>query len=289
MTGPLKYPGGQSYMANNIVKLMPPRCLNPNDPPFWDVGYLHYVEPYFGGGAVLFANDPEGISEVVNDIDAGLTNFWRVLRDEHLFPRFLRYIEAMPFSEDDYKRAAAICGMAAFNPSNDTGAIRLAAEFFVACRQSLAGRKDAFAPVSRARTRRGMNEQVSAWLSVVEGLPAVHERLKRVLILNRPAIEVIRSQDGPRTLFYLDPPFVHETRASVGEYGAHEMSIEQHAELLGVLATIQGKFLLSGYPCPLYDSAAALHGWKRHDFDLPNNAAGGGEKRRMQTCVWTNY
>jgi len=44
----------------------------------------------------------------------------------------------------------------------------------VNCRQSLAGRMDAFAPLSRRRTRRGMNEQCSAWWNAVEGLPAVH-------------------------------------------------------------------------------------------------------------------
>lgn len=64
-----------------------------------------------------------------------------------------------------------------------------------------------------------MNKQASAWLSAVEGLPAVHDRLKRVVILDRPAIEVIRTQDGEKTLFYLGPPYLHETMASTGEYG----------------------------------------------------------------------
>jgi hypothetical protein len=69
-----------------------------------------------------------------------------------------------------------------------------------------------------------MNEQASAWLSAVEGLRAVHTRLKRVVILNRPALEVIHQQDGQGTLFYLDPPYLHATRASTTEYGPHEMS-----------------------------------------------------------------
>jgi hypothetical protein len=32
-----------------------------------------------------------------------------------------------------------------------------------------------------------------------------------------------------------------------------------------------------------------LMDWTRHDFDLPNNAAGGDKKRRMVESVWTNY
>lgn len=62
---PLKWHGGKSYQAKHIISHMPPRCKNPNAPAPGDAGWLHYVEPFFGGGAVLFAQDPEGISEVV--------------------------------------------------------------------------------------------------------------------------------------------------------------------------------------------------------------------------------
>src|SRR5207249_7948232 len=93
-------------------------------------------------------------------------------------------------------------------PSVNGEMVRHAAGFFVVCRQSLAGRMKGFASLSRNRTRRRMNEQASAWITAVEGLPAVHERLRRVVILCRPAVEVLRSQDGPGTLFYLDPPYL---------------------------------------------------------------------------------
>ena len=96
-----------------------------------------------------------------------------------------------------------------------------------------------------------MNEQASAWLTAIEGLPAVHERLKRVVILNRDVLDVIRQQDGPDTLFYCDPPYLKETCASKDVY-AHEMTDTQHLQLLELLNGIKGKFLLSGYPSGLY-------------------------------------
>jgi DNA adenine methylase len=282
MAAPLKWHGGKAYLALKIVDLMPPRCKNPNQPADDDPGWLHYVEPYFGGGAVLLANDPEGISEVVNDLNAELTNFWRVLQDKVAFAQFHREIEAVPFSQNEFE-----CGEITKH-AIERDPVDCAVRFFIRCRQSLAGRMKGFTGITKTRTRRGMSNEVSAWLSCVEGLPAVHARLKRVLILNRPALDVIREQDGPRTLFYLDPPYLHETRATTGEY-QHEMSREDHSLLLQLLAGIQGRFLLSGYHSDLYDTEAAALGWKCHEFKIANHAAGGKEKRRMIECVWCNF
>lgn len=278
IASPLKWHGGKAYLASRIIALMPPRktAANPD-------GWLHYVEPFAGSLAVLLAQDPEGISEVVNDLNGDLTNFWRVLQDPHWASEFERRLQFAPFSEAEWKLAdEAVRDHVFFGP------IDRALKFFIWCRQSMAGRMASFAPLSRTRTRRGMNEQASAWLNAVEGLPAVHARLKRVVILNRDALDVIRQQDGPQTLFYLDPPYLHETRATTGEY-QHEMSEAQHRALLELLASIKGRFLLSGYASPLYDSFAMAHGWKRHDFELPNNAASGESKRRMVETVWCNY
>jgi DNA adenine methylase len=266
-TPPLKWHGGKQYLARRIVELMP--------------AHTHYVEPYAGGLAVLLEKNPDGVSEVVNDLHSRLTDFWRVLQSPKHFERFRRYVEAVPFSEAEWRDA-----MAALDDS-EAGPTRRAVAFFIACRQSLAGRMDSFAPLSRTRTRRRMNEQASAWLSAVEGLPAVHERLKQVAILNRPALDVIRSQDGPATLFYLDPPYLHETRTAREAYGQFEMSATDHGELLDALRTVKGRVMLSGYRSALYNRKVSA--WNRHEFELPNNAANGNSKRRMVECLWTNF
>lgn len=277
---PLKWHGGKSYLAKKIIGLMPFRCRNPNAPSADDQGYLHYVEPFFGGGAVMLANDPEGISEVANDLNGRLAEFWGTIQCETSFNQFLRVVQAVPFSKREFDAASEI--------SPHCSSMNGAVAFFIACRQSLSGRMDSFAGISRTRTRQGMNEQVAAWLSCIEGLPEVHARLKRVLILNKPALEVIRSEDGPRTLFYLDPPYLHETRATTGEY-EHEMSNEQHKELLITINSIEGRFLLSGYRSEMYDEWAFQSNFARHDFAIDNKSAGGKTKRKMIECVWTNF
>jgi DNA adenine methylase len=262
LTPPLKWHGGKHYLAGKIVALMPP--------------HLHYVEPFAGGLAVLLAKNPEGVSEVVNDLDGELTNFWEMLRHPETFNWFRHAVEATPFSRAAWERAA--------EGGND--ALERAVAFFIRCRQSLAGRRDTFAPLSRTRTRRGFNEQASAWITAVEGLPAVHARLRRVVVENRPALEVIRREDGPGTLFYFDPPYLPVTRTARQVY-EFEMSEADHLELLDALLACKGKVMVSGYPSELYYSKLA--GWTRHTFDLPNNAAAGKSKGRETEVVWCNF
>jgi DNA adenine methylase len=228
---------------------------------------------------VLLAKDPEGVSEVVNDLSGELTTFWQVLADPILFQVLKRYLEAVPVSQEIFEQSMHERAVSA--PVN-------AAWFFIKCRQSMAGRMQSFSPITRTRTRRGMNENASAWISAIDGLAEVHARLRRVVILNDDALHVIKSQDGPATLFYLDPPYLHETRAGVGQY-AYEMVDDQHEQLLRLLKTLTGKFMLSGYRSELYDRYAKEAGWNRIEFQVANHAASGKSKRKMIECLWVNY
>ena len=183
LTQPLKWHGGKYYLRNWIVGLMPP--------------HLHYVEPFFGGGGILLARDPNrdwmasgdekltaaerGSSEVANDVHGELINFWRVLQDADDFEIFRRRIESTPFSQAEFEESME------YSRSDDCddelSRVQRAIQFFILARQSRQGLMKDFATLSRNRTRSRMNEQVSAWLNVVEGLPEVHQRLRNVVIL----------------------------------------------------------------------------------------------------------
>ena len=281
---PLKWHGGKSYLADRIIALMP--------------RHLHYVEPYFGGGQVLFRRDPadprlwwdaltsdgrqaDGVSEVVNDIDGDLMNFYRVLKDPGLFADLQRRLELTLFSEAEWQEACRLLS----GPGG--GPVERAAALFVQVRQSRSGLRKSFSPTVRTRLRGGRNDGVNAWWRAVDGLADVHRRLRDVMVRNGPALDVVRSEDKPSTLFYCDPPYLHDTRAAPRAYGPREMSEADHRELLEVLLECRGQVMLSGYPSGLYDTALA--GWSRHAFDLPNHAAGGSVKGRETEVVWCNF
>jgi DNA adenine methylase len=274
---PLKWHGGKHYLAPKIVALMPP--------------HLHYVEAFFGGGAVLFARDPDdpalfagdvahlrGVSEVVNDVNGRLINFWRVLQDPVLFQQFYRAVEAIPLARAEWKKA--------HHHEYGQDSLADAVAFFVDARQSRSGLMQGYTPLTRNRTRRQMNGNVSEWLGAVEGLPAIHARLRRVVIENLPALELIQREDTPRTCCYCDPPYLHVTRTATQAY-CYEMTETDHQALLAVLLRCKGKVMLSGYPSELYDRTLA--GWTRHTFDVPNNAAGGDSKNREIEVLWCNF
>lgn len=270
LTKPLKYPGGKHYLAKEIINLFPSRDK-----------YNTYVEPYCGGANVLLEHDPTDKSEIINDLNLSLTHFWRVLQNPDLFWDFKRILEVTPFSEIEFQNA--IQNLSLFEENNT---VRNAVDFFIACRQSRAANFKGFATLTKTRLRRGMNEQVSAWLAAIAGLPEICDRLRRVLILNRSALEVIQEFDNSHTVLYLDPPYLHETRTCDKLY-YYEMSKQDHIELLDVVTKSKSFILLSGYPNELYTSK--LKDWIRRDISIPNHLAGGEDKRLMCESIWRNF
>ncbi|MDM4014674.1 DNA adenine methylase [Roseiconus lacunae] len=265
---PIKWHGGKHYLADRIIGLMP--------------DHVHYVEPFFGGGAVLFRKPAamvEQHSEVINDAYVELTNFWSVLRSQELFESFRDQVSLVPFSKPEWELA---CNCESCDP------VEQAVAFFIRYRQSRQGLGRDFATMSRSRTRRGMNEQVSSWLSAIDGLEEAHKRLQRVVIYCEDAVSIIEKEDSPHSFFYCDPPYLSSTRVVSNAYNC-EMDDASHGSLLDMLGQVEGKFALSGYRSKLYDSAAARFGWNRTDIEIDNKASGKKSKPKKIESVWTNY
>jgi DNA adenine methylase len=268
----IKRHGGKGYLAKKIRELFPE--------------HTRYCETHFGSGAVLFAGDGMGVAEYVNDLDRELSNFWSILQNSDCFLSFLRLVQTTPFSQLEFEAAKTPLDEGEKYLGYGGWSVCRAAQFFVRNRQSRQALGKSFATPS-SRLRRGMNENVSAWLSAVDGLPEIHARLRRVEIRCMDAVDFIRELDSPETLFYCDPPYVHGTREVTNAY-QHEMTDEQHRELLYCLAGIEGKFLLSGYPNPIYNEIAEHHGWSYVDFEIDNKASAKKQKDKEVERIWAN-
>ncbi|MCR4399120.1 MAG: DNA adenine methylase [Firmicutes bacterium] len=139
---------------------------------------------------------------------------------------------------------------------------------------------------------------VGRWRSTLLLLPAIHERLASVQVEHRDFRDIIGLYDAPWTFFYLDPPYVPETRRD-GEY-AHELTLEDHEEMVELLLRLKGKAMLSGYDHEVYRPLEEA-GWQKCTFETVCHAAGktratglAGQgkmlaKQQRTEVVWMNY
>lgn len=105
-------------------------------------------------------------------------------------------------------------------------------------------------------------------------------RLTGVTIENRAAAEVMAQHDGPDTLHYVDPPYLPEVRSNHRMY-RHELTRNNHVELLNFLKGLEGMVVMSGYPSALYDGA--LLDWRR----VEREALADGARKRTEV-LWLN-
>ena len=227
----LRYPGSKWSIANKIVS-----CFGE---------HYHYIEPYFGSGAVFFTKDVSP-HEVINDSNSVVVNFFRVLRDQT--EELCWALETTPWARDEYDCSD--------EPTGD--ALEDARRFVVRIWQAHASdlaKKTGWKTRGSKQRARGMSIR---WLRVPSELAELACRLKEAEIENRPALEVMRRFAGQDCLIYADPPYLPSTRTQQ-VYG-QEMTEAEHIEMLAVLKAHSGPAVLSGYDNEIYK--AALSDWE---------------------------
>lgn len=267
LKSPIAWYGGKAYYAEWLIERFPDHRV--------------YVEP-FGGAANVLLRKPRSEVEVYNDIDDRVVNLFRVIRDPEQFERLRVLLDLTPYARGEF------ASLLDLPPTDDP--VEKARRFFAVCRQARGGigmsklTKNAWA--TSKRTRREMAEPVSKYLSAIDGLEDVAARFRTVMIESRPAIELIHQYDGDDTFFYLDPPYMPETRhGNKATTYAHEMTPGDHAALLDTLLQIKGKAMLSGYAAPLYEEK--LNGWRREELKTKAHMSNSGEER--VEVIWFNY
>ena len=114
----------------------------------------------------------------------------------------------------------------------------------------------------------------------MEWIEEIAERLRNIQIEHKPALDLIREFDSPDSFFYLDPPYLLNTR-SAKQY-QHEMTEEDHIQLLETIVHCSAQIMISGYDTPLYNDY--LHTWDT--LRIPNQTTSGVVREEI---VWMNY
>lgn len=249
---PVQWYGGKGHLARRIVPLLPSGRV--------------YVEPYCGAASVFWHLPRPYPVEVLNDLDERIVNLFRVLQDRETFRRFARMVIWTPYSLAELRRALAL--------QDDPDPVLRAWAFYVLCNQAVSGRP-AKTEGNWSRTfvaMRGMAGTASKWRGRMRLLQRWHDRLTRVQIDCRDALEVIAYWDSPDTVFYVDPPYVPDTRKDKRVYAA-EADLEHHERLVSVLLNIQGQAVLSGYEHEVYRPLEEA-GWEVIRWQTASYAAG---------------
>jgi DNA adenine methylase len=230
----LRYHGGKWMLAPWILAHLPPHRV--------------YTEPYGGAASVLMRKPRARLVEVYNDLDGEIVNLFRLLRDTGTAGVLREVLRGTPFARDEF--------LLSYEPSVDPieqARRTVVRSFFGFGSDSASGATTGF----RANGNRNNAHPARDFANYPDAMEAFTERLRGVVIENRPALEIIRQHDGPEALHYCDPPYTHGARSDhtvrTGKGYRHEMTDDEHRELAEVLHDAAGMVAVSGYPSPLYD------------------------------------
>ena len=237
-----------------------------------------YVEPFGGAWSVGFRK-PRSYAEIWNDLDGELWNLFRVLKDPARAQRLVDLIALTPFARAEFNEA--------YLPTKNTveRARRLLVRSFMG--HGSDGASGIYRTGFRAASNRSGTTPAHDWMNFPPALVQVLERLRGVVIEHRPALQIIARHDSPDTLHFVDPPYVLGTRTRAhrrsdnGGVYRHELTDEQHVELLTALNEVEGMVALCGYPSDLYDSL--LGSWRK----IERKAFADGALDRTE-CLWLN-
>jgi DNA adenine methylase len=240
----LRWHGGKWKLAPFVIRHFPRHRI--------------YTETFGGAASILMRKAP-AYAEIYNDLDGDVVNLFRLLRSEEA-PRLLEQLELTPFSRAEFE--------ASYTPAETS--LERARKLVV--RSFMGFGSDA--PNIELRTGFRAQSPLSGrspekdWRNYPDALRLIIDRLRNVVVECRPAIEVMRRNDAPDTLHYVDPPYMPETRSIKSGRGrlkyhayAHELDVGGHTELLQALRDLAGMVVLSGYPSPLYERV--LSDWRR--------------------------
>lgn len=254
----LRYPGSKQRIAPWIISQMPK--------------HHSYLEPYCGGINVLLNKEPSRI-ETINDLDDDVINLFRVIQDSGTREELIRRVVLTPYARAAYDNAFP-------ENSEELPAVERAKNFLIRSGMGYGFRLCEKTGWKRDVYAREAAYAVRYWNDMPEVIANVAQRLKMVQIEHRPAVEMIKAFNHDNVLIYADPPYVLSTRSR--KMYQHEMTDQDHIEMLEALLQHTGPVMLSGYDNEIYNTYLA--DWRKKS--IPARA----ERSLPRTeYLWMNY
>lgn len=262
VNSPIQWFGGKRYLLPELLPRIPK--------------HIAYVEVFGGGGRLLFAKSSSiSETETYNDLDEHLADFFRVLQNDSDREALINRLKYTLHSRAEFYRYRE-------SWQTETDRIERIAQWFVVARQSFSGVFGGSWSYSRKKNRSRV------YKNVVNSLDAVADRVRDWQIECKDWRDMLDVYDTTDTFFYLDPPYIHSTRTSSNEY-AHEMTDDDHRDLIERIQTLEGKVMLSGYNHPIYENLP----WERTDIEAilwaVNHSKQKGRRPTAIESIWCNY
>ncbi len=233
---PITYYGGKQKLTKLILSLIPEHNL--------------YCEPFVGGAAIFFAKEPSA-AEVINDLNGDVVNFYQVCKQQ--FNKLNKLIQATPHSRKLHSEAAEI-----LRNDLEKDKVKRAWAFWVQTNMSFSAR--IFGGYAYERKTNGVSKTIFNKKQAFT--KEICDRLDLVDIECNEAFKVIKSRDTKDTFFYVDPPYFN---SDMGHYKGY--SEKDFIDLLELLRSIKGKFLLSSYPSNILDTYTKTGKWFQQSLE----------------------
>lgn len=261
-TQPFPWYGGKALKLNFIIPNLPKTG--------------RYVEPFGGSGTILLNRERDDF-EVFNDIDSRVMDFFKALQSDS--ERLIDRLQQTPYHEGLFMEAMDVL------EDDDSTKFDRAWAFFVRATCAYNSKPESGFAYATQEVRRNRSQTVSRFQHKVNEMDSVVDRLLKVQYMNRDALDVIERFDkGDDTVFYLDPPYPHGVRNGAGY--KHEMSDEQHEELLETILDVDGYVCLSSFSNPLYEEM--LSEWSTRDGQEYKTPAS-NDQRTCTERIYMNY
>lgn len=241
----------------------------------WAIGdHRVYWEPFCGSLAVLMAKKPVPM-ETANDLHGHLINLARTLKNYDRAVELYGRAARLVFHEGLYLEAAERVRERAGGEFDPRGDVDAAEDFLVASwfgRNGVAGTVSTSSSFAVRYTASG-GQPAKRWASVVDSIPAWHQRLRLVTILRRNAFEVLeRIRDEEKTAIYLDPPYLVKGASYV-----HDFADADHVRLAELARRFTKAIVVVSY----YDHprlATLYPDWTIHRIEVTKSIANQGKR-----------